>query len=106
MVVVGEEDCLFVHDAKPNISICQCSFGKVATRTSYINQLLYAPKEVLGLVVILLFFSYIISMEAVVQSLSMHFFYYYNNNSCNTDVTLSSVQHHSALSVQLSGTQC
>ena len=41
-------------------------------RTSYINQWLYAPKELLGLVVISPLFSYIISMEAVVQSLSMH----------------------------------
>ena len=41
-------------------------------RTSCIHQWLYAPKELLGLVVILPFFSYIISMEAVVQSLSMH----------------------------------
>ena len=36
MVVVGEEDCLAVHDAKPNVGICQRSFGKVATRMSYI----------------------------------------------------------------------
>ena len=34
-------------------------------------------------------------------------FYYVYSNSCNTDVELSSAQHHSALfsSVQLSGTQ-
>ena len=34
-------------------------------------------------------------------------FYYVNSNSCNTDVELSSAQHHSALfsSVQLLGTQ-
>ena len=72
MVVVGEEDCLAVHDAKPNISICRCLFGKVAARMSYINQWLHAPKELLGLVVTLPLFSYIISMKAVVQSLSMH----------------------------------
>ena len=66
MVVVGEEDCLAVHDAKPNVSVCQCSFGRVAARTSYINQCLHVPKELLGLVVILPLFSYIISMEAVV----------------------------------------
>ena len=34
-------------------------------RMSYINQWLYAPKELLGLVVILPFFHYIISIEAV-----------------------------------------
>ena len=72
MVVVGEEDCLATHDAKPNVGVCQCLFGKVATRIRYINQWLYSPKELLGLLVILPFFSYIISMEAVVQSLSMH----------------------------------
>ena len=66
MVVVGEEDCLAVHGAKPNIGVCQCLFGKVATRPSYINQCLHAPKELLGLVVMLSLFSYIISMEAVV----------------------------------------
>ena len=72
MVVVGEEECLAVHGAKPNISVCQCSFGKVAMRTSYINQWPYAPKELLGPVLILPLFGYIISMEAMVQSLSMH----------------------------------
>ena len=43
-VVVGEEDCLAVHDAKPNVSVCRRSFGKVAARTRYINQWLYAPQ--------------------------------------------------------------
>ena len=37
MVVVGEEDYLAVHDAKPNIGICWRLFGKVATRMSYID---------------------------------------------------------------------
>ena len=69
MVVVREEECLAIHNAKPNVGICQRPFGKVAVRTSYINQWPYAPIELLGLVVILPLFSYIISM---VQSLSMH----------------------------------
>ena len=72
MVVVGEEDCLAVHDAKPNVSVCRCLFGKVAARTRYINQWLHAPKGLLCLVVILPMFSYIISVEAMVQFLSMH----------------------------------
>ena len=30
MVVVEEEDCLAVNDAKPNVGICRHLFGKVA----------------------------------------------------------------------------
>ena len=36
MVVVEEEDCLAVDDAKPNVSICRCSFMKVALKMSCI----------------------------------------------------------------------
>ena len=36
MGVVEEEDCLAVDDAKPNVSVCRRSFGKVAAKTSYI----------------------------------------------------------------------
>ena len=39
---------------------------------SYNNQWLHAPKGLLGLVEMLPTFNYIISMEAMVQSLSMH----------------------------------
>ena len=34
MVAVEEEDCLAVNDAKPNVSVGQCLFGKVAAKTS------------------------------------------------------------------------
>ena len=37
MVVVGEEACLAVDDAKPNIGVCRCSFGKVAMKITFIN---------------------------------------------------------------------
>ena len=86
-----------VDDAKPNVSVCQCSFGRVAARTSYINQCLHVPKELLGLVVILpvpLCNIYGGHGSILVYALT---FYYYYNNSCNTGIELSSVQ--------LSGTQ-
>ena len=75
MVVVEEEDCLAVDDAKPNVGVCRHSFGKVAAKMTYINLCLYAQEQLLGLVVILPLFCYIISMEAVVQSLPMHFLF-------------------------------
>ena len=75
MVVVGEEACLAVDDAKPNVGVCRRSFGKVAAKMTYINLCLYAQEQLLGLVVILPLFCYIISMEATVQSLPMHFLF-------------------------------
>ena len=37
MVVVQEEACLAVDDAKPNVGVCRRSFGKVAAKITYIN---------------------------------------------------------------------
>ena len=36
-MVVQEEACLAVDDAKPNVGVCRRSFGKVAAKITYIN---------------------------------------------------------------------
>ena len=72
---LGKKPVWLLSDAKPNVGVCRHSFGKVAPKMTYINLCLYAQEQLLGLVVILPLFCYIISMEAVVQSLPMHFLF-------------------------------